>query len=398
MILWLNPFSGISGDMLLGALLDLGAPLDEVRAAVASTGMTGWELTVSETHRQSLRGCRAHVSLTGPPAGRRSAAELAGLVSAARPAPVARIAVAAIAALAEAEGHLHGVPPDEVELHELGGTDTVVDTVGVAAAVRALGITQTWSAPVALGAGTVPSAHGLLPAPAPATLALLAGARVAGAEGSDETVTPTGAALLRALDCRYAPVPPITLVRAGYGAGSRDTPGRPNLLPALLGEPAADPADAAGPAGEAGAAGQVEALVVVETTVDDVTGEVLAVTLDRLLGAGALDAWIAPVTGKKGRPAQVVSALCRPPQTAAVQRVLLAETGSLGARRHTVERHALPRTVSEVFVAGHRIRIKTGPYRAKPELDDVLTAAVDTGLPVRTVAERALSATRHETD
>jgi pyridinium-3,5-bisthiocarboxylic acid mononucleotide nickel chelatase len=446
MILWLNPFSGVAGDMLLGALLDLGAPLDAVRAAVASTGITDWELTAGQTYRQGLRACRATVTVAASGVPRRPAAELLRLVSAARPAPVADLAAAAVAALAEVEGQLHGVPAAEVELHEIGGIDTVVDVVGTAAAVHALGVTGTWSAPVALGTGTVQAAHGRLPAPAPATLILLAGAQVTGGGQTGETVTPTGAALLRALGCRYAPVPPMTLVRTGYGAGSRDTPGRPNVLPAVLGDPVAalgpaTPGPAAspglavtpgpavtpglaaapglavtpgpavtpglaaapglavtpGPAAAPGPGGDLpvtETLAMVETTVDDVTGEVLAVTLSRLLAAGALDAWITPVTGKKGRPAQVISALCVPPRADVVQQVMLAETGSLGARRHGVQRHALPRSVSEVLVDGHRIRIKAGPYQAKPELDDVLAASAATGLPVRTVAERAMAAAR----
>jgi hypothetical protein len=194
-------------------------------------------------------------------------------------------------------------------------------------------------------------------------------------------VTPTGAALLRALGCRYGPMPPMRVIGSGYGAGSRDTPGRPNVLPAILGEPAAEPADG----------GSSQALLVVETTVDDVTGEVLGVLPGLLLAAGALDAWIAPVTGKKGRPAHVVTALCPPGAADVVEARLLRETGSLGARRHPVERRGLPRTVTEVVVAGHRIRVKLGPHGAKPEHDDVAAAALATGLPLRVLAQRAVT-------
>jgi pyridinium-3,5-bisthiocarboxylic acid mononucleotide nickel chelatase len=386
-ILWLNPFSGVSGDMLLGALLDLGAPLDAVRAAVASTGLTGWELTAGRVQRAGLAACQARVQVhDGVP--ERRAAELLTLAQAAVPAAAGRLAAAAITALAEAEGRIHGVPAAEVHLHELGGVDTVVDTVGVAAALDALGVSAVWSAPLMLGAGVIEMRHGQFPAPAPATVALLDGVAVAGtltgpAAGQAETVTPTGAALLRAAGCRYGPLPAMRVAGSGYGAGARDVPGRPNVLPALLGEPLHDqePTELAR---------DTETLIMVETTVDDVTGELLGDLPGLLLGAGALDTWITAVTGKKGRPAHVVTALCRPGQAGPVQARLLTETGSLGARRHTVQRHALPRQEVEVTVHGHRIRIKIGPHRAKPEHDDVAAAALATGLPRRVLAGQAL--------
>ena len=390
MILWLNPFSGISGDMLLGALLDLGAPLDAVRAAVASTGITGWELTAGPVQRAGLAACQARVRVQDDVPARR-AAELLTLARAAVPAAAGRLAAAAITALAEAEGRIHGVPAAEVHLHELGGVDTIVDTVGVAAALDALRVSAVWSAPLTLGAGVIEMRHGQFPAPAPATVALLDGAAVTGTLAglggrAAETVTPTGAALLRAAGCRYGPVPAMRVAGSGYGAGTRDVPGRPNVLPALLGEPLGDE----GAEGADGADG-TETLIMVETTVDDVTGELLGDLPGLLLGAGALDAWITAVTGKKGRPAHVVTALCRPGQAGPVQARLLAETGSLGARCHAVQRRALPRQEAEVTVQGHRIRVKIGPHRAKPEHDDVAAAALATGLPRRVLAEQALS-------
>ncbi len=236
MILWLNPFSGISGDMLLGALLDLGAPLGAVRAAVASTGLTGWELTAAPVRRAGLAACQARVRVDDEVPARR-AADLLTMARAAVPAAAGQLAAAAITALAEAEGQIHGVPAGDVHLHELGGVDTVVDTVGVAAALHALGVSALWSAPLALGAGVIEMRHGQFPAPAPATLALLEGAQVTGIGGTGETVTPTGAALLRAAGCRYGPVPAMRVAGSGYGAGARDVPGRPNVLAALLGEP-----------------------------------------------------------------------------------------------------------------------------------------------------------------
>jgi hypothetical protein len=271
-----------------------------------------------------------------------------------------------------------------------------VDTVGVAAALDALGVSAIWSAPLALGAGIISMHHGQFPAPAPATVALLDGASVTGTSATGETVTPTGAALLHAAGCRYGPMPAMRVAGSGYGAGSRDVPDRPNVLPALLGEPLDEaPGHALDvspghPAQEDAAAGGTETLIMVETTVDDVTGELLGNLPALVLGAGALDVWITAVTGKKGRPAHVITALCRPAAAGPVQARLLAETGSLGARRHPVQRHALPRQEAEVTVRGHRIRVKIGPHRAKPEHDDVAAAALATGLPRHVVAEQAL--------
>jgi uncharacterized protein (DUF111 family) len=422
MILWLNPFSGISGDMLLGALLDLGAPMGEVRAAIASTGITGWTLTAEPVQRAGLVARQAQVRVDDN-APERRAAELLAMARAARPAAAGQLAAAAISALAEAEGRLHGLPADQVHLHELGGVDTVVDTVGVGAALHALGVSAVWSAPLGLGAGVVDMAHGRFPAPAPATVALLEGAQVIGITGTQapaspgstqvppggpaatkmawplagETVTPTGAALLRAMGCRYGPMPALRLAGSGYGAGARDVPGRPNVLPVLLGEPVAitgmvraqDPlAGQSGRADEHPAA--VETLLVVETTVDDVTGELLGELPSLLLAAGALDVWITAATGKKGRPAHVVTALCRPEAAGSVQARLLDETGSLGARQHQVRREAMPRQEAEVTVQGHRIRVKLGPHRAKPEHDDVAAAARATGMALHQVTREAL--------
>jgi len=386
MIIWLNPFSGISGDMLLGALLDLGAPIAAVRAAIAATGMTGWELTAVPVTRAGLAACQARVEVAEHVPERR-AAELLAMAGAARPAPVARLATAAITALVQAESRIHGVPPDQVHLHELGGVDTIADVVGVAAAIHALQVTGVWSAPVALGSGVTAMAHGRYPVPAPATVALLEGAQVTGAglTGLDgETVTPTGAALLRALDCQYGALPAARIVATGYGAGSRDTAGRPNVLPALLCEPVPDHTAGPGPGSE-------QTLVVLETNVDDVTGELLGALPGLLLADGALDAWLTPVIGKKGRPGHVISALCPAAAADAVESRLLRETGSLGARRYDVRRRGLPRSGSGVVVAGHPVRIKVGPHRAKPEHEDVAAAARATGLPQRVIGERAIS-------
>jgi pyridinium-3,5-bisthiocarboxylic acid mononucleotide nickel chelatase len=287
------------------------------------------------------------------------------------------VAERAVRAIAEVEAALHDADPAQVHLHEIGGLDTVVDTVGTAAALDLLGVTALHCAPVALGSGTVATRHGLLPVPAPATAALLAraGAPVVGA-GEGETATPTGAALLLAAGAVFGPLPAMRLGAVGYGAGGRDRPDRPNVLQALLGE-------------EQGA---VTGMVLLETNVDDVTGEVLGHLVALLLDAGAADAWLTPIVMKKGRPAHTVHVLVAPERAAACERIVLAETGSLGLRRSPVERPALPRRTTAVSVGDHPVRVKHGPWGAKPEHDDVAAAAAALGLPLREVARRALLA------
>jgi uncharacterized protein (TIGR00299 family) protein len=383
MILWLNPFSGISGDMLLGSLLDLGAPLAGVRAAIASTGLTGWQLDTHEVERAGMRALHAEVTVDDEATERR-AAQLLEVVGRAQPEPVALLARAAVLAIAEVESRTHRVPVGEVHLHEIGGLDTVVDTVGVAAALHLLEVTEVHSAALRIGTGEVRTRHGLLPVPAPATMALLQGMAVVGSDVAGETVTPTGAALLVAAGCRFGEMPSMTVRGTGYGAGTRNTAGRPNVLPATLGTPTS--------------AAEHHPMVCLETTVDDVTGEVLGYLTSVLLDAGAADVWTVPGVGKKNRPVHVVTVLCAPDLADDLARRLLAETGSLGVRRAWVDRLALPRHVVEVTVAGHVIRVKCGPNRYKPEYDDVVSAARATGLPFHVLSERALAATRVQGD
>ncbi|MER6241940.1 nickel pincer cofactor biosynthesis protein LarC [Streptomyces griseorubiginosus] len=375
MICWINPFTGLAGDMLLAALIDAGAPLDRIRAAIEATGLTGWELTAERVTDHGLSATRVQVHVTDP-VTERHAAEVVDLASRAAPEPVAALAVAAVTAVAEVEGRLHGTDPARVHLHELGGHDTLVDIVGTAAALHALGVTEVVSSPLPLGRGRIAAAHGVLPCPAPATLALLAGAAVTGTDLPGETVTPTGAALLRASGARYGPPPPMTLGPTGYGAGTRRLPDRPNVVAVTLGEPAGT--------------GQ-EDVVVLETNLDDVTGEILGHTIARAMEAGALDAWATPAVMKKGRPAQVLHVLTTPEHERPLRDLVLAETGSLGIRRLTATRTALPRRFETVDVDGHPVRIKHGPYRSKPEHDDLVAAAARLGLSLREVADRALN-------
>ncbi|MCK4175946.1 nickel pincer cofactor biosynthesis protein LarC [Aciditerrimonas ferrireducens] len=397
-VAWLHCFSGIAGDMLLAALLDAGAPQDEVEAVLGQLPLRGWQLVVRRVERGGLAATAVEVLVEDPPDQVRRAGELRDLLEGADlPPPVAERAQAALWALAEAEGRRHGCPPAEVHLHELGGHDTLVDLVGSAAALAALGVSRLSASPVALGTGLLESRHGPLPNPAPATLALLAGRPVTGRDTPRELTTPTGAAVIAAWVADHGPPPPMRLLAAGYGAGRAEEPA-PNCLQVLLGEPLTSPAPPAGndqPSGPgAGAGAGVEQLWLLETTLDDVTGEVLGWLLEELRAAGALDCWAVPMVGKAGRPGQVLTCLCRAADLGALRARLLAETGSLGARSWPVERLALARAEAQVIVAGQPVRVKVGPFRVKAEHRDVARVAKELGLPLHTVAAMAEDAWR----
>ncbi|HEY5019184.1 MAG TPA: nickel pincer cofactor biosynthesis protein LarC [Streptosporangiaceae bacterium] len=377
MICWINPFTGLAGDMLLGALLDAGAPLDAVRDAVAATGLTGWELTREHVTSHGLAATRVQVDVHDPVTQRR-AAELITMASRTRPQPVADLAVRALTAITETEARLHAASPAEIHLHELGGHDTLIDIVGVAAALHALGVTAVCSSPLPLGTGHVRAGHGVLPCPAPATLALLEGAAVTGTDLPGETVTPTAAALLRAAGTRYTPPPAMTLARTGYGAGTRQLPDRANVASVTL--------------GTALSAIGAETVQVLETNLDDVTGETLGYVITRALASGALDAWATPAVMKKGRPAHVLHVLTRPEDTPALRELIFAETGTLGIRCAAVSRAPLPRRTTTIDLDGVPVRVKHGPHGAKPEHDDLAAAAARLGVPLRAVADRAARA------
>ena len=381
-IAWFNAATaGIAGDMALAALLDAGASLDEVVAACRSLGVADWTMRSEAVLRAGLAATRVVVEVTAPQHNHRPAREVLHILDSADGLSerTHRRARATFELLAQVEGALHGVDPDEVEFHEVGAIDSIVDVVGVCVALDLLDIDEVYASPVAQGVGVIRSAHGVLPNPAPAVVRLLQGKPVVGVDVTVELTTPTGAALLAANALRFGPMPALTVEASGYGAGSRDLPGRANVTQVLIGSSAAT----------SPAASVASQVTVVETTVDDVSGEVLGHTVGRLLAEGALDAWTAPVTMKKGRPGHTITVLCQPTDRERLTGVLLAETGSLGARAHQVERTVLSRRHRVVEVAGQPVRVKIGPHRAKAEYEDAALVAAATGLTIRAVSEAA---------
>jgi uncharacterized protein (TIGR00299 family) protein len=377
-IAWFHPFSGIAGDMALASLLDAGADHHDVLAMLAGLPIPDG-ITVEAVQRCGIGATRIIVP-----------DEPDLLDATPLPERVHARAVAVFERLAAVEGRIHGVDPADVEFHEVGSLDAIVDVVGTCAALEVLGIDEVRSAAVAVGTGTVRGSHGVLPNPAPAVVALLAaaGAPTRGVDLPVELTTPTGAALLAGLASGFGPLPAMTPMAIGYGAGTRELDGRPNVVQVVIGTATATPALAT--------PGQPVTLL--EVNVDDTTGEILAHTVTTLLAAGAHDAWITPIVMKKGRPAHTVSVLADPALAADLAALLCAETGSLGVRGRTIERWPRARRDDVVEIDGVPVRIKVGAGRVKVEHDDAVVAARRLGLPLREVMARAEGAGRDAGD
>ena len=386
---WFQCPSGASGDMLLGALLDAGAPLDAVQSALDAVGVEPVEVTVRTVQRGGLAATKADVRTAESPTPRTWADVRALLAEAALPEEVRGRALDVFTRLARAEARAHRIPADDVHFHEVGALDAIADVVGVSAALHALGVTAAACQGVALGSGTVRAAHGVLPVPAPAVVELLAevDAPVWSGPATVELCTPTGAALLAAVVTQWGPTPPGRIRARGYGAGERELDGAPNLLGVLLMEPAGAPEPGADDATQ----------LVLAANVDDLDPRIWPLVLARLLDAGAVDAWITPIVMKKGRPAHTVTVLADLGAAEAVRRVLFTETSTIGLREHEVTKRALQRHVVTVQVLGYPVRVKVAELHgeevnAQPEFEDVAAAAEATGRPVKAVLAAAVAA------
>jgi len=379
---WFHCFSGIAGDMALGALVDAGADLDEVRSLCERLPVGGWSLEAETVLRNGIGGTKVHVHAEATSVVR-TAGHVTALVEEARlPDRVRHRSLSVFNALATAEGRLHRRPPEQVHFHEVGAIDAIVDVVGTCAALEVLGVDEVHASPVATGIGMIRAAHGLLPNPAPAVVELLRGAPTYAVDLAVELTTPTGAALLSALATNFGPLPPMVVRSSGFGAGTAELSGRPNLTQVVLGASTAELSPG-------------QPVTLLEVNVDDATGEQLAHAVTALLDAGAHDAWITPIVMKKGRPAHTVSVLTDAALSEQLAGVLMTETGSLGVRGSTLERWPAARHLAEVDVAGLPVRVKVGPGRIKVEHDDAARVARRTGTPLREVTSLAEESWRH---
>jgi hypothetical protein len=380
-VAYLDCVGGLAGDMLLAALLDAGAELETLRRVPVALGIDGVEIGVERVERHGVGALQLGLEAPDDHDHRRYA-EIRDLVEAADLPERARTrSLGAFRRLAEVEGGIHGVSPEEVHFHELGSLDTLIDVCGTFVLLDALGIERVVSSPLPFARGVVKASHGVLPLPAPATLGLLEGAALVGVDTEAELVTPTGAAIAATVVEEWGALPPLTLECVGYGAGKRDFPDRPNLVRVVLG------AESVRPTGR---------VVLLETNLDDFAPELVPDAVERCYEAGALDVWTVPVQMKKGRPGFVVSVLARPEAQSEIARALLEETSALGVRVARLDRYELEREERTVELDGGSVRLKVGlldghVVNVAPEHDDCAALARSTGRSVKSVWAEALA-------
>jgi uncharacterized protein (TIGR00299 family) protein len=445
-VIYLDCFSGVAGDMLLGAFLDAGLPLDELRRALGSLGVDH-EIRVTRVVRAGITA--THVTVVGPeasagepshghrhdhgpdhhphdhahthdaghhrahphghgadahahehphthepdaPHGHRSLSQVRHLIghSALSAAGKAR-AIELFQRIGEAEAAIHGTPIDQVHLHEVGALDSIIDIVGVVFALEWFGATEVVASPLNVGGGSIEIAHGRYPVPAPATARLLTGVPIYGGGPAVELVTPTGALLVSAYARAYGPLPAMIIERVGYGAGHRDFPRQPNVLRVIVGERRAATGTAGAPASDG------ESVVKIECEIDDMNPQWFGPASDHLFDAGALDVFLTAVQMKKGRPGTLLTVLAPEARRSAICELLFRETTTLGVRFERMERETLDRRWESVDTPGGPIRIKVSSRRgevlnAVPEFDDCLQVSTRTGRPLKQVQADALRA------
>ncbi|HEX6853351.1 MAG TPA: nickel pincer cofactor biosynthesis protein LarC [Candidatus Polarisedimenticolaceae bacterium] len=407
-VVWIDAVAGASGDMLLGALVHAGVPVEVLRGAVAALPLSGWTLEARRVIRGGVAATKVDVSVSGGPPdahvvrpadgpgpfhdehhGRSRREILEILDGGSLAAPVRDRATKVFDRLFEAEARAHGLDVDAVHLHEAGATDAVVDIVGTCAGIVHLAPDRVIVSPVTTGWGTVECAHGTYPVPGPATAYLLRGVPLSGVDAKGERLTPTGAALLTTLATGWGALPAMVPTAVGYGAGTRDFPERPNCVRLIVGE---------AEAGSRSLPGEGDVLVV-ECTIDDATPQALAYALERALAAGALEAFTTPVVMKKGRAGHLLTLLARPERFEAVTESVLRETTTIGVRFRREGRVELERSVTAVQTAYGPIRVKAAgrdgvAWHAWPEYEDCAEAARRSGASLLDVQQAALAAFR----
>ena len=387
MDLFFDCFSGISGDMTLGAFADLGVSMDDVKRDLRRLPLDGFDITVEKVSKHGIQG----TSVTVHEAGHVHAMNFSRILNLIESSPlsdrVKNLSLAVFDRIAEAESQIHGCPKDKVHFHEVGGIDAMVDIVGTALCVEYLDVTNVWASPLPMGSGFVHCAHGALPLPAPATAKILEGIPVYGVPIKKELVTPTGAAIIATLSRGYGDMPPMTFTRTGYGAGKRDLDDRPNLLRVFAGTFLHENDGK-------------ETVTVLETTIDDMNPEHYGYLMERLFEDGALDVYFQPVYMKKNRPGIVVAVLCKDMDRGKLTRRILTETTSTGVRYRQSGRTVLPRkavTVDSPFgkIAAKQIERPDGTLHITPEYDAIRAVAREKDIPLRHVAEACHSGHNH---
>jgi uncharacterized protein (TIGR00299 family) protein len=383
-VAYFDCFSGISGDMTLGALLDAGVPLEQLRGELKSLDMPGWEIAAERVWKNGMAATYAKVK-TGDTTTHRSLSVILDILEKSKlSAAVKGSASAIFRKLGEAEAAVHDVPLEKIHFHEVGAVDAIVDVVGACVGFAALGIEKFACSALNVGGGTAKMAHGVLPVPAPATARLLLGKPTYSNGVQKELVTPTGAAIVATLCETFGPQPPMSVSAIGYGAGTADLEGQPNVVRLMIGDAASSVAGVA-----------QETISVLEANLDDMNPQIYGYFLEKALAAGALDVFATAVQMKKNRPGMLVTVLCKPQQAEKLTKLLFEETTTLGVRSHTAERRILPREWVKVATEFGEVRMKVARVNgriehASPEFEDCRKLAEQKNVPLHRIMEEAM--------
>ena len=376
---YLDCFAGISGDMLLGALLSVGWTEERLRDVVERLKLGDVRLDVQRVSKHGVSATQVTIH-SSPHQPHRGLQELSTIVLGANlPESIQQRAISGLRLLAEAESEVHNVPVECIHFHEVGAVDTVIDIVGALVGFEELNVDAVYSSPIPWSRGTVKTEHGVLPVPPPAVALLLKGLPVVGVDIEGETVTPTGATLVRTVAKEFGPMPAMNVEAVGYGAGQRDWPDRPNVLRLTIGE------------SDDGRLGlTAETLTVLACNIDDMNPQWYEPLMKALQESGALDVWLTPTQMKKNRPATIVEVLCRSDQADGLRTVLLRHTTTLGVREHAVTRYSIDRRVETVQTKYGSVRVKVatlpdGSIKVAPEYDDCAARALEHGVSVSDV-------------
>jgi len=380
-IAYFDCFSGISGDMTLGALVDAGLPIDVLRQELAKLDLPGYTLSSEQVRRSGLAATKVHVVLDEKEQPARRLADIQRIINSSSLSPVVKQkSLSIFQRLAEVEAKVHGTTPDKVHFHEVGAVDALVDIVGSIIGLEHLGVTEIIGSPVNVGAGTVHTAHGKLPVPAPATAGLLIGIPLYSSSITFELTTPTGAAIISTLASSFGPLPRMKIDRIAYGAGNKDLPGQPNVLRLMIGELATPYEE--------------DTSVVIETNIDDMNPQLYDHLIELLMAKGAHDVYLTPIIMKKGRPAILLSALTDATHSDALLDTIFRETTSIGVRIQEVERKKLSREILTVETAYGKVRVKISKQgdevmTVTPEYEDCRRIAEEKKVPLKDIMEEA---------
>jgi len=377
-------FSGISGDMTLGALLDAGLSLEQLRGELQALDLPGWELTAEKVWKNGMAATHAIVRAEDKETHRSLTTILELIAHSKLSGAVKAQASTIFSKLGEAEAAVHDVPLEKIHFHEVGAIDAIIDIVGACIGFTALGIESFACSPLNVGGGTAKMAHGVLPVPAPATARLLLGKPTYSNGVEKELVTPTGAAIVATLCNSFGPQPPMSVAAIGYGAGATDLEGQPNVLRLMVGEVLEKPI-----------AANTETIRVLEANLDDMNPQIYGYFLEKALAAGALDVFATPVQMKKNRPGMLVTVLCQPADEPKFQELFFAETTTLGVRSYSAERRVLARQWETVHTSFGDVRIKVARLngcirQASPEFEDCRKLAEAQNVPLHRVMDEAM--------